>query len=361
MCHQIAKNDLKETMERDGDDEIITIHVSGRTFQTYVQTLQRYPDTLLGDENRRNRFKDPTTGAIFLDRHSGAFEYILYFYQSEGIIHCPRHVSVNAFMKEVFFFQLPPQAIARFKKDLGVEEKQPEVKHVRTFPIVGALWDFLEHPESSIGARIYTWLQIGVIMLSLAMFVMESMPQFAISQSRTYTQDENLILHNVCKEINIADDRENITNEHRAIEVLDTSCHTRLIHICEGLNSTVNLTATMKTHNTNWTHVCRLIFQMNIVDEHKWIHIVNTAIIVWFTTEFILRSAVCPSKLRYMLNPETWVDLLSILPYYLSLVVTSSNTRLLSVIRVVRVLRVFKLSRHSTSLQLLIKTLRAAR
>ena len=339
--------------------EIVTIHVSGREFQTYVSTLERYPNSLLGDPKKRIRFKDPTTGALFFDRHSGAFEYILYFYQSEGTIHCPKHIPISTLIDEATFFQLSPDAIHQFKLNNGLSEPTVSPEMPSLYPLK-AMWEFLEYPESSLGARVYTLMQICVIMISLFVFVMESMPQFS-QPVLLQRYDNKVIDDNICRtnsdfKTSCMENLHGMVREQRFInEVTESNCTRIKIEICRECVGYVR-----KAEG-----VCKFIQKdLVLMNPHeRGMHIVNTAVIVWFSAEFILRSLVCPNKLKYFLAPETMVDLLSILPYYLALVVGSAdgNSRVLSVIRVVRVLRVFKLSRHSSSLQILIKTVVAVR
>ncbi|EDO26486.1 predicted protein, partial [Nematostella vectensis] len=39
---------------------------------------------------------------------------------------------------------------------------------------------------------------------------------------------------------------------------------------------------------------------------------------VWFTFEFVARAIACPSKVEFIKNFMTWVDVLSIIPLYIS-------------------------------------------
>lgn len=83
-----------------------------------------------------------------------------------------------------------------------------------------------------------------------------------------------------------------------------------------------------------------------------------------FTVEYLMRLYACAEhpgyrrgwrgRLRYALSPMAVVDLLAILPFYLSLFF-SMDTR---VLRVLRLLRVFKLSRHFAVLDVLGTVLR---
>src|SRR4051812_45528019 len=61
---------------------IITLNISGNRYQTYSQTLARFPDTLLGDPLKRKPYFNQTTDEYFFDRHRTSFEAILYMYQS---------------------------------------------------------------------------------------------------------------------------------------------------------------------------------------------------------------------------------------------------------------------------------------
>ena len=73
-----------------------------------------------------------------------------------------------------------------------------------------------------------------------------------------------------------------------------------------------------------------------------------------FTFEFVVRALVCPDILRFVKSPMNWIDFLSILPFYLTLFLTSvlgSNLEAFVVLRVLRIFRVFKLSRNSKRLQ----------
>lgn len=56
--------------------------VSGLRFETQLRTLNQFPDTLLGDPDRRLRYFDPLRNEYFFDRNRPSFDAILYYYQS---------------------------------------------------------------------------------------------------------------------------------------------------------------------------------------------------------------------------------------------------------------------------------------
>jgi potassium voltage-gated channel Shaker-related subfamily A protein 10 len=99
--------------------------------------------------------------------------------------------------------------------------------------------------------------------------------------------------------------------------------------------------------------------------------VVESTCIVWFTFELALRFVVCPSKTDFFKNVMNMIDIISIIPYFATLITelvqetepsAQQNTSLaiLRVIRLVRVFRIFKLSRHSKGLQILGQTLKAS-
>ena len=71
----------EEDEEDDGLGERVVINVSGLKFETHVQTLDQYPETLLGNSEKRNRFYDPLKDEFFFDRNRTSFDAILYYYQ----------------------------------------------------------------------------------------------------------------------------------------------------------------------------------------------------------------------------------------------------------------------------------------
>ena len=81
------------------------IDVSGKIFETLEETLARFPDTLLGDPDRRGEYEE--NGIVCFDRNRNAFESILLFYQSNGrFVWKPRFIDNDIFIEEMIFFGL---------------------------------------------------------------------------------------------------------------------------------------------------------------------------------------------------------------------------------------------------------------
>lgn len=132
---------------------------------------------------------------------------------------------------------------------------------------------------------------------------------------------------------------------------------------------------------------------------------IETVCIVWFTFEFIVRFDTnynwrfpnrsqrsklhfrlisCPNKLSFLRDMMNIIDIIAIIPYFITLATVvaeeedlmflplapvsaqekltnqAMSLAILRVIRLVRVFRIFKLSRHSKGLQILGRTLKAS-
>ena len=119
--------------------------------------------------------------------------------------------------------------------------------------------------------------------------------------------------------------------------------------------------------------------------------LIEACCISWFTVEYLLRLAGAPDKLQFLKRPLNIVDVLAILPYYLSLslvekedkdeevkmvggvMVTTEKSilaeeevslddmsRIVMVFRIARILRIFKLARSSEGLQAIAHTMKTS-
>uniref|UniRef100_H2ZDH7 A-type voltage-gated potassium channel KCND1 n=1 Tax=Ciona savignyi TaxID=51511 RepID=H2ZDH7_CIOSA len=65
------------------NDKLITLNISGRRFQTWKNTLEKFPDTMLGSQEKEF-FYDDEMKEYFFDRDPEIFRHILSFYRTEN-------------------------------------------------------------------------------------------------------------------------------------------------------------------------------------------------------------------------------------------------------------------------------------
>lgn len=278
--------------------EPIVINIGGKKYETYESTLNQFPNTLLGNPEKRKKYFDEKNNEYFFDRHRSSFTAILYYYQSGGMLERPLHVPPDIFLEELNFFQLTDdmqkenEAVANCEdddggKDYDDEEELPKNRTLR------AIWLAFESPNSSFCAKGLAIFSLVIILLSIVVFCVETMP-------------------------GLKDSPRTDANEAKPAE--------------PGKNK----------------HV---FFVLNAICSS------------WFTFEYVIRFIASPNKIRFLKAILNTLDLLSILPFYVSLIVpeeSADSIDILRVMRVIRVCRIFKLTRHSKGLHVLGKTLYAS-
>ncbi|ESN99006.1 hypothetical protein HELRODRAFT_67024 [Helobdella robusta] len=96
--------------------------------------------------------------------------------------------------------------------------------------------------------------------------------------------------------------------------------------------------------------------------------IIETVCTAWFTFEAIVRFISCPNKWLFWFGFQNIIDVTAVVPYYVTLFnvlstmscSTAKSSASLAFLRVIRLVRVFKLTKHSTGLQVLILTIKAS-
>ena len=308
--------------------ERVVINVSGLRVETRLVTLQRFPDTLLGDADRRDHYYDPLRNEYFFDRNRASFDAILYYYQSAGRLRRPTNVPLDVFLDEITFYQLGEAVIDKYREDEGFSREQE--RPLPSNALQRRVWLLFEHPDSSLAARsliqtvhcrqitdpdsslaarLIAIVSVAVILLSIVTFCLETLPDLKPRPpqlNRNFT-GEKLTFRN---------DSRGVVDQDPAINFSDP------------------------------------------------FFVIETLCIVWFSAEFLIRFAAAPNHLAFFYDVMNIIDLLAILPYFITLGTEladddadqgrASNQAMslavLRVIRLVRVFRIFKLSRHSKGL-----------
>ncbi|XP_067130889.1 potassium voltage-gated channel protein Shal isoform X1 [Centruroides vittatus] len=299
----IANNPLpappvtKERRKR--EDEKFTINVSGRKFQTWRNTVERFPDTLLGS-NEREFFYDEDSKEYFFDRDPDIFRHVLNYYRT-GKLHYPRHECLLSYDEELAFFGIIPDVIGdccyeeyRDRKRENAERllddrmsetnDQNELAHGT---IRQRMWRAFENPHTSTAALVFYYVTGFFIAVSVAANVFETIPC-----GRNEATGETLSCGETYK---------------AAFFCLDTAC------------------------------------------------------VMIFTAEYLLRLYAAPSRCKYTRSVMSIIDVVAILPYYIGLGIKDNDdvSGAFVTLRVFRVFRIFKFSRHSQGLRILGYTLQS--
>lgn len=160
------------------------------------------------------------------------------------------------------------------------------------------IWQLFEYPDTSTYARVVAIFSVFVIILSITMFCTETLPVF----------------------------------KEPYFELNKDANGTIISKIEKGDRIKRNYAAVFNT--------------------------IEQFCIIWFTLEYCVRLLSCPQKLRFLYQPLNLIDLVAILPFYVTIALNSAGSNvgslsILRILRLVRVFRIFKLSRYSRGLKIL--------
>ncbi|XP_054279917.1 potassium voltage-gated channel protein Shal isoform X1 [Macrosteles quadrilineatus] len=284
---------------RKADDEKLLINVSGRRFETWRNTLEKYPDTLLGS-NEREFFFDEECKEYFFDRDPDIFRHILNYYRT-GKLHYPKHECLTSYDEELAFFGILPDVIGdccyedyRDRKRENAErlmddklsengdQNLPQLTNIRQ-----KMWRAFENPHTSTAALVFYYVTGFFIAVSVMANVVETVP---------------------CG--------------HRPGRAGTLPCGERykIVFFC-----------------------------------------LDTACVMIFTAEYLLRLFAAPDRCKFVRSVMSIIDVVAILPYYIGLGITDNDdvSGAFVTLRVFRVFRIFKFSRHSQGLRILGYTLKS--
>ncbi|XP_047138594.1 shaker-related potassium channel tsha2 isoform X2 [Hydra vulgaris] len=306
-CCCILRNGLNKMSPSDSPkiDPIITdcqidrrrvcVNIAGKKYETFESTLAKYPETLLALP-QRELFFDSLNGEYFFDRNRKAFGAILTYCQT-GVLVKPPNLDDRIFAAELRFFGFEAESEAHLPNVLNHSENTlyPTNSYLKY------IWELFEAPDTSLGARLISLFSMSVIVLSIVMFCIETLPDF---KKPVYTNDP-------------------LTG-----------------------NSSISSFQTKDEYETAFFAI-------------------ECACILWFTAEYLLRLISSPKKFLFLRQPLNIIDIVAILPFYITIFLRSTNANvaslsILRVLRLIRVFRIFKLSRYSKGLKILGYTFKAS-
>ncbi|XP_005430355.1 potassium voltage-gated channel subfamily V member 1 [Geospiza fortis] len=295
--------------------DCFTINVGGSRFVMSQQTLSCYPDTRLGKlAVVVSAARDVASGLLelcddanlveneyFFDRSSQAFHYILNYYQT-GRLHVMEQLCALSFLQEIQYWVNDKTSICLFKISWGL-----------------FLGRYFRRKELS----------------------------------------EALDIKKDAEELDAQDEEEDFSGS------LCPNVRQKLWELLEKPGSS----AAARTFGTlSMVFVVVSIANMALISvELSWLapallDALEYLCIAWFTAEFVLRFLCARDRCRFLRSVANIIDLLAILPFYITLLVESlcggessqeleNVGRIVQVLRLLRALRMLKLGRHSTGLR----------
>uniref|UniRef100_A0A1I8HIG7 Signal peptidase complex subunit 2 n=2 Tax=Macrostomum lignano TaxID=282301 RepID=A0A1I8HIG7_9PLAT len=296
----------------------VVINVSGEVFETQLKTLNRYPNTLLGNEAKRLAYWDRARCHFFFDRHRLSFPAILNFYQTGGKLRKPHEVPEEIFYDELKFFEIDESVIRDFLLTEGYT-----MQTVRTVAQTNwrtRLFSAFEYPDSSLFARTVAMFNVAVIALSIALFCLETLPAKSSPKCPTLVS----------------------AKQQGQYQTLVAPVPT---------TTPIQISQPSKTYGFNW------------------FFILETLCVLWFSFEFAIRLVTYPfPRKAFMLSLANWLDLASILPFIGSTIILhftvdcydqcQKGSIFLNLLRFLRVFRIFKFYKYVTGMKILARTLR---
>lgn len=284
----------------------ILINVGGFRHETHVSTLKNIPDTRLYWIAESVSSVSPGKREFFYDRHPGAFAQILNYYRT-GKLHYPTDMCGPMFEEELMFW--------------GIDEKQME-------PCCWAT--FTKHREAEENLKAF----VGPGFEDLKEDDLERS-----SSDMSIERKDNLWKRIQQKIWNIMDEPHS-SKLAKAVSYL--SCFFISLSIAAFCTSTLP----------------GIRGEDQITGHHKGLEILEIVCSSFFTLEFLIRVIFCPTKIEFFKKPMNWIDLISILPFYVSFFFYDDSR--VKMVVVIRVLRLFRFVRLSYGLQIMIHTLKAS-
>ncbi|XP_061185296.1 potassium voltage-gated channel protein Shaw-like [Saccostrea echinata] len=328
--------------------ERVVFNVGGTRFETYRSTLHSQPNSPLADDTFLKRYYNEDRKEYFFDRDPDVFKAILNYLRT-GELHLPSFICGPAAREELMFWGVSDDIIqkccwshynswnstleALMQLERDRKGSMDEVLSSRVKPTTcwgkmqNQVWLVLNKPNSSRTAKMYGYVSLLFVLVSIGSFVIETHPVF-----------ENKI----------------------RIPKPGTGSAT------QNMTSS-NFTSSNATTVNSSSHLNNVEF-ISVKVTHPVFTAIDISCLIFFTIEYITRFLFARRKFKFMKSMMGVVDILAIIPDYIQILVYALHPDMrydvdinyISVLRVARVLRIFRLIRHVPGLWILIYTLKSS-
>ena len=175
----------------------VVVNVSGKKYETYQRTFTSRPNCLLA-KKARSSYYDENKGEYFFDRNAKVFEALLTYLQT-GILSKPEAVPDKVYLDDLRFFGFENEAVDFYKSLLATVERPahdlPKNKYQRK------VWETMEYPSTSRLAKIISLISTFIIVLSIVVFCIETLPHFRKSNGTkmsSVAQDVFMYIESIC-------------------------------------------------------------------------------------------------------------------------------------------------------------------
>lgn len=344
-CSRCRKS---STSSQNGSDTV-KLNVGGTVFETYVSTLKKLRTCKLSRSYEMKKYYREDKGDYFLDRDPQVFSVVLNYLRT-GELHIPTFLCGPILQREFEHWGIDELDIERccwqpyntwktqnlslekLESDRKKSTTQRDLKCDRNSPsrwkrVRAIVWNVLQDPTSSCGAKIYAWISILFVFLSIFSFCAETHPAFKVDRGTL-----------------------------KSFEAL-YSIQPEATYLTEA---TVTIPNTLNSTNSNQTADQRVT--------HPALKIIDLCCVTFFTVEFICRFVFCPAKLQFITTAQNIIDILAILPDYVEFIIYIINPsgekmpfmEFIVILRMLRLCRIFRLIRHVPGLWILLYTLKAS-
>ncbi|EDO45172.1 predicted protein [Nematostella vectensis] len=293
----------------------ITLNVGGQKHETYLSTIRNYPDTRLYwvVENVTKAIDYHSEKIeLFFDRHPKIFDQVLNYYRT-GKLHCPNDVCGPLFEEELAYW--------------GIDEKEMEP----------CCWTtYTQHREAEHNLKSFNVTDFSTDIDS-------------DRQEETETTSKAKGLHPFW-----------VKYQPRIWAILEEPRSSRTAKAFWILSV---LLIVLSVATACAITLPQFATEGGSVSSESSAYVAFTVIEyicgVWFTIELGLRLLFCPNKRTFFKSYSFWVDVLSVIPFYVRLIFPHEHD-LADALQVIRLLRLFRFFRLLYGLQVIMHTLKAS-
>ncbi|XP_050408726.1 potassium voltage-gated channel subfamily C member 1 isoform X2 [Patella vulgata] len=372
---------------RGGSKDTVKMNIGGHIFETYRSTLRRLKNSMLANDEKLKLYYRPESGDYFFDRDPTAFAAVLNYLRS-GELHIPTNMCGPSLQNELVFWGIDELDIERccwtnyntWKTQCrSLEKLEYDRKLSTTQNIIlnkhnstcwqryrSKIWTFLQDPTSSRIAKIYAWVSIIFVLLSIFSFCAETHPMFRVKPQEI----ESKSMQKIYEFLNM--DKYDWPNQSGTV-ILD---HQNITN--------ANLTSPEEATVSEPVVEPDLLYdngEEDYFDEetyrerkrktlpHPSLVVIDLSCLFFFSLEFISRFVCSPSKIKFMRSLQNIIDMVAIIPDYIEMIFLMFDPigrkgmvimDFMIILRMLRLCRIFRLIRHVPGLWIMLYTLKAS-